>query len=218
MFSPSAATQQAVAVAVGVLTPALVRVISFRATLLLDGKDSGGSSLVCLLRQGCPSSGTALAMGLITGPRSRWSELIPAAVAAAATKVATRPFLVRMSSCAKNKKGGEVRDARRGHSSAHNKQQQLGRDFCLTTKHSPPNNTGRHPYANKVIDHNLPPPFCRPFFCGRKGRRWSRVPPTGSLRRRRPKDACRWNFKFRLLSIFQQKPAGSTPARQMLSV
>ena len=31
-------------------------------------------------------------------------------------------------------------------------------------------------------------------------------------------DACRWNFKFRLLSIFQQKPAGSTPARQMLSV
>ena len=77
LFSPSAATQQAVAVAVGVLTPALVRVISFRATLLLDGKDSGGSSLVCLLRQGCPSSGTALAMGLITGPRSRWSELIP---------------------------------------------------------------------------------------------------------------------------------------------
>ena len=76
----------------GVLTPALPET-SFKGglvvTLLLDGKDSGGYSLVCLFRH--VSSGTALAIGLITGPSACLLRPGPVVVAVAKATVAPPP-------------------------------------------------------------------------------------------------------------------------------
>ena len=76
----------------GVLTPALWE-ISFSggltAILLLDGNDSGGSSLLCLFRQA--SLGTALAIGLITGPSACLLKPGPVVVAVAKATGASPP-------------------------------------------------------------------------------------------------------------------------------